>query len=220
MPKLTWDDTGKKFYETGVKKGVLYPMSTEGTYETGVAWNGLTGVTENPSGAEATNLYANDQKYGSILSAEEFGCTIEAYTYPEEFAACNGEAEMNPGVYVAQQTRKKFGFSYVTTIGNDSLGTDYGYKIHLVYGCTASPSERSHATINDSPEAETLSYEVTCDPIKVDGMKASAHIIIDSTKIGETQLEALEKKLYGDDDSGSPTLPLPSELKTLTTVSD
>lgn len=214
MARLTWDDTGKRLFETGVKKGVLYPM-TDGTYGTGVAWNGLTAVTESPSGAEPTNLYADDIKYGSLLSTEEFGCTIEAYTYPEEFAPCDGQSEMDTGVYVAQQTRQKFGFSYVTTVGNDSEGTDYGYKIHLVYGCTASPSERSHSTINDSPEAETMSWEVTTDPINVDSMKPTSHIIIDSTKVSPQVLTAVENALYGDASSGTPKLPLPSELKTI-----
>lgn len=215
MARLTWDNTGERLFEIGVKKGVLYPMGDAGTYETGVAWSGLSNVTESPSGAEPTNLYADDIKYGSIMSAEEFGLTIEAYMYPDEFAACDGQAELDEGVYVSQQTRKKFGFSYVTTIGNDTDGTDHGYKIHLVYGCTASPSEKAHNSINDSPDTDPFSWEVTTDPVSVAGMKPTSHIIIDSTKVTPQVLAAIEDALYGDSSSGTPKLPLPDELQTI-----
>lgn len=218
MLALTWDDVGKRLYETGVKKGVVYPISESGAYENGEAWNGLTAVNESPTGAEATPLYANDQKYLELRSAEEFGFTIEAYTYPEAFAACNGEAELVEGVSVSQQTRKKFGLSYVTTLGNDSKGTDYGYKLHLVYGAIANPSEKNNATINDSPEAATLSWECSTTPVTVPGdFKPTAHIVIDSTKANATCLKKLEDKLYGVGSSGTATLPLPDEVVTLMT---
>lgn len=212
MPKLTWDDTGKRFYETGVKKGVLYPMGDAGnTYGTGVAWNGLTAVTESPSGAEATDLYADDIKYLSLRSAETFGGTIEAYTYPDEFGVCDGSASVATGVVIGQQSRKMFGLSYVTTVGNDVDGNDHGYKIHLLYGLTASPSEKGYQTISDSPEAITFSWEVTSTPVNVTGFKPTSCITIDSTKADPTKLAALEAKLYGDT-VGEPTLPLPDEV--------
>lgn len=214
MAKLTWDQTGERYYETGVKKGVLYPQSTEGTYPKGVAWNGLTAVTESPSGAEATALYADDMKYLNLYSAEEFGATIEAYTYPDEFAACDGSAELTPGVSIGQQKRSTFGFSYTTAIGNDVDGSDHGYKLHLIYGCKAAPSERAYATINDSPEAITFSWEVTSTPVNVTGFKPTSCITIDSTKANAEKLAALEKILYGDTEVEA-RLPLPDEVATL-----
>ena len=219
MAKLTWDDTGKKIFETGVDRGVVYPMSSTGTYDNGEAWNGLTAVNESPSGAEATKLWANNGQYGELRSEEEFGFTIEAYTYPDGFAACNGEKELVEGVSVAQQTRQKFGFSYRSLLGNDVQGTDYGYLLHLVYGATANPSEKSRATVNDSPEAQTMSWECSTTPVAVPDMKPTAHIIINSTKVDPDCLEALEKKLYGDESAGTATLPLPAEVKTLMTPS-
>lgn len=216
MSKLVWDKTGERYYETGVKNGVLY-IPTEGVYSKGVAWNGLTAVTESPSGAEATALYADDMKYLSLYSAEEFGATIEAYTYPDEFAQCDGSAELTKGVSIGQQTRKTFGLCYRTTIGNDTDGNDYGYKLHMIYGCMASPSEKAYATINDSPEAITFSWEVTTTPVSVAGFKPTASITIDSTKADPTKLAALEDILYGKDgEPGSEArLPLPDEIKTL-----
>lgn len=215
MAKLTWDDTGKKIFETGVDRGVVYPMGESGTYDSGEAWNGLTGVDESPSGAEATKLWANNGQYGELRSEEEFGFTINAYTYPDSFGECNGEKEMVPGVSVAQQTRKKFGFSYRSLLGNDVKGTDFGYLLHLVYGATANPSEKSRQTVNDSPEAQTMSWECTTTPVAVPDMKPTAHIIINSTKVNPTKLAELEKKLYGDESAGTATLPLPAEVKTL-----
>lgn len=216
MSKLVWDKTGERYYETGVKNGVLY-IPTEGVYSKGVAWNGLTAVTESPSGAEATALYADDMKYLSLYSAEEFGATIEAYTYPDEFAQCDGSAELTKGVSIGQQTRKTFGLCYRTTIGNDTDGNDHGYKLHMIYGCMASPSEKAYATINDSPEAITFSWEVTTTPVSVAGFKPTASITIDSTKADPTKLAELEDILYGKDgDPGSEArLPLPDEIKTL-----
>ena len=216
MSKLVWDKTGERYYETGVKNGVLY-IPTEGVYSKGVAWNGLTAVTESPSGAEATALYADDMKYLSLYSAEEFGATNEAYTYPDEFAQCDGSAELTKGVSIGQQTRKTFGLCYRTTIGNDTDGNDHGYKLHMIYGCMASPSEKAYATINDSPEAITLSWEVTTTPVSVAGFKPTASITIDSTKADPTKLAALEDILYGKDgEPGSEArLPLPDEIKTL-----
>lgn len=221
MTKLVWDATGERLYETGVKNGVLYVQDAEGKYPTGVAWNGLINVTESPSGAEASPLYADDIKYLELTSNEEFGGTIEAYTYPEEFGACNGEAELVEGiagVKIGQQKRKAFGFSYTTTVGNDLEGDSYGYKIHLVYGAKAAASEKAYATINDSPEAITFSWEFTTTPVKVEGFKPTAHIEIDSTKFekGENgaknaQLQAIEDLLYGSD-SKEATLPSIEEL--------
>lgn len=208
---LTWDDTGKRLYETGVKKGVLYPIQTGGTYTKGVAWNGLTAVTESPSGAEATDLYADDIKYVTLRSAETFGATIEAYTYPDEFAECDGSASVATGVTIGQQARKTFGMSYVTTVGNDVDGDAHGYKIHLIYGLTASPSEKGYQTISDSPEAITFSWEVSAVPVNVTGYKPTACITIDSTKADPTKLQALEKKLYGDTASEA-QLPMPDEV--------
>lgn len=216
MAKLTWDDTGKRLYETGVKQGVLYPIQTGGVYSKGVAWNGLTAVTESPSGAEATALYADDIKYLSLYSAEEFGATIEAYTYPDEFMECDGSATLAKGVTVGQQDRKTFGLCYKTTVGNDVDGASHGYKLHLIYGAMASPSEKAYATINDSPEAITFSWEVTTTPVNVTGMKPTASITIDSTKADPTCLAALEEALYGGAEAEA-RLPLPDEVKTLMT---
>lgn len=215
MSKLTWDASGERLYETGVKQGVLYVMGSNG-YGNGVAWNGLTAITESPSGAESTPLYADDIKYLDLRSTEEFGATIEAYTYPDEFAACDGSASLADGVSIGQQARKMFGLCYRTTVGNDTDGTDHGYKLHLIYGATASPSEKAYETINDSPEAITFSWEITTTPVSVTGFKPTASITIDSTKADPTCLSALEAKLYGGENS-EPTLPLPDEVKTLMT---
>lgn len=213
MAKLVWDKTGERLYETGVKNGVLYPQE-KGAYPKGVAWNGLTAVTESPSGAEATPLYADDIKYVNLISAEEFGGTIEAYMYPDEFAQCDGSAALATGVMIGQQTRKTFGLSYKTTLGNDEELNDYGYKLHLIYGALAAPSEKGYASINDSPEAMTLSWEFTTTPVSVEGFKPTASIIIDSTKADKVKLAALEAILYGTEDA-EPRLPLPSEIATL-----
>lgn len=197
MSKLVWDQTGERLYETGVKNGVLY-IPTNGVYDKGVAWNGLTAVTESPSGAEATALYADDIKYLSLMSTEEFGATVEAYTYPDEFAQCDGSASLAKGASIGQQPRKTFGLSYKTTVGNDVDGNDYGYKLHLIYGALAAPSEKAYSTINDSPEAITFSWEITTTPVNVTGYKPTASITIDSTKADAEKLAALEKILYGD----------------------
>ena len=219
MAKLVWDKTGDRLYETGVKNGVLY-IPTAGIYSKGVAWNGLTSVTESPSGAEATALYADDIKYLSLMSTEEFGATIEAYTYPDEFAACDGSAELADGVMIGQQKRSTFGLCYKTTIGNDTDGNDHGYKLHIIYGAQAAPSEKAYATINDSPEAITFSWEITTTPVNVTGAKPTASLVIDSTKADPSKLAALEDILYGKDgDSATePRLPLPDEIKTLMTA--
>lgn len=224
MSKIVWDKTGERLYETGVKNGVLY-LQTNGVYNNGVAWNGLTAVTESPSGAEATALYADDMKYLNLYSAEEFGATIEAYTYPDEFAECDGSKELVDGVMIGQQTRKAFGLCYRTVIGNDTDGEAHGYKLHIIYGAMASPSEKAYATINDSPEAITFSWEVTTTPVNVTGAKPTASVVIDSTKADPTKLAALEVILYGKDptqsngnDGVAPRLPLPDELKTLMTT--
>lgn len=215
MAKLVWDKSGERYYETGVKNGVLYVYdTTQKKYGTGVAWNGLTAVTESPSGAEATALYADDIKYLSLLSTEEFGATIEAYTYPDEFAECDGSATLSEGVFIGQQKRKTFGMAYKTALGNDTDGNDYGYKLHIIYGALAAPSEKAYATINDSPEAITFSWEVTTTPVEVTGHKPTASITIDSTKADPTKLAALEKKLFGDE-AAEPELPLPDEIATL-----
>ena len=216
MAKIEWDKTGERLYETGVKNGVLY-VQEGGVYGNGVAWNGLTAVTESPSGAEATPLYADDIKYLNLLSTEEFGATIEAYTYPDEFAACDGSAALADGVMIGQQARKTFGLCYRTTIGNDTEGNDHGYKLHIIYGALAAPSEKAYATINDSPEAITFSWEVTTTPVNVTGAKPTASITIDSTKADPTKLAALEKKLYGDTNTEA-TLPLPDEIKGIFTA--
>ena len=219
MAKLVWDKTGDRLYETGVKNGVLY-IPTSGVYSKGVAWNGLTAVTESPSGAEATALYADDTKYLSLMSTEEFGATIEAYTYPDEFAACDGSAELADGVMIGQQKRSIFGLCYKTTIGNDTEGNDHGYKLHIIYGAQAKPSERAYATINDSPEAITFSWEITTTPVNVTGAKPTASLVIDSTKADPSKLAALEDILYGKDGepANEPRLPLPDEIKSLMTA--
>jgi len=210
MTKILWDQAGERLYETGVSKGVLYPKSAEGTYPLGVAWNGLTAVTESPSGAEATPLYADNIKYLNLMSAEEFGATIEAYTYPDEFAACNGEAALTEGVSIGQQARKTFGMSYVTKVGND-IDAEAGYKIHLIYGALAAPSEKAYATVNDSPEAITFSWEVTTTPVEVTGFKPTATLVIDSTKVEAEKMAAIEDILYGSA-SEEARLPLPDEV--------
>lgn len=217
MAKLVWNEIGKRFYETGVEKGVLYPQEG-GAYPKGVVWDGLTGVTESPSGAEATPLYASNVKYLNLMSKEEFGATVEAYTYPDEFAECDGSAELTKGVSVGQQPRKLFGMSYVTLKGNDTESTDHGYKIHLIYGAMASPSERAYATVNESPEAITFSWAITTTPVEIKGMKPSACITIDSTKVESTKLKALEDALYGTAEKEA-HLPLPEELITILGVS-
>lgn len=224
MSKIVWDQTGERLYETGIDRGVLYLIDNTGKYNNGVAWNGLTGVTESPSGAEATDLYADNIKYLSMRSAETFGATIEAYTYPDEFAECDGSATLATGVTVGQQSRKTFGLCYRTVIGNDVEGQDHGYKLHLIYGCTASPSEKAYTTINDSPEAITFSWELSTTPVNVTGLKPTACVTIDSTKADPDCLAALEEILYGKDAGaeGSPAavparLPLPDEVKTVMT---
>ena len=221
MSAIVWDNAGERLYETGVQKGVLYVYGTpadgsDSPYVNGVAWNGLTAVTESPSGAEATALYADDIKYLNLMSNEEFGATIEAYTYPDEFAACDGSAELGniAGVYIGQQKRSTFGLCYRTTLGNDTNGNDYGYKLHIIYGCLAAPSEKAYATINDSPEAITFSWEVTTTPVQVAGHKPTASITIDSTKVAKDKLTALEAILYGSA-SKDAYLPLPDEIVTI-----
>ena len=211
MSKIVWDQTGERLYETGVKQGVLYIQDTGGTYPKGVAWNGLTAVTESPSGAEATPLYADDIKYLNLISTEELGGTIEAYTYPDEFAECDGSASIATGVYVGQQPRKTFGMCYTTTVGNDVDSNAHGYKLHLIYGALASPSEKAYSTINDSPEAITFSWEFSTTPVNVTGFKPTANIVIDSTKVTSEKLTALEKILYGDTETEA-RLPLPDEV--------
>ena len=218
MAKIVWDKTGEKTYETGVKNGVLYPQGEGGTYTKGVAWNGLTAVTESPSGAEPNPLDADDIKYLNLISAEEFGATIEAYKYPDEFAECDGSAEIAPGVTVGQQARKAFGMSYKTTFGNDVDGNEHGYKLHLIYGALASPSEKAYNTINDSPEAITFSWSITTTPVEIKGMKPSSCITIDSTKVEKDKLKALEDALYGTAEKEA-HLPLPEELLTIFGVS-
>lgn len=221
MARLVWDADSQRLYETGVDHGVLYVKGSNGTYPAGVAWNGLTAVTESPSGAESTPLYADNIKYLNLRSAEEFGATIEAYTYPDEFAQCDGSAELANGVMIGQQTRKMFGLSYRTKIGNDTDGEDHGYKLHLIYGCDAAPSERGYQTVNDSPSAITFSWTVSTTPVNVSGFKPTASLTIDSTKVDATKLKTLEDILYGSDTStfaeGDATssearLPLPDEV--------
>ena len=215
MAKLVWDKAGEHIYETGVSKGVLYVMSnTPGTYEKGVAWNGLSSVSESPTGAEVSAIYADNIKYLNLMSREEFEGSIEAYTYPDEFMACDGSAspENAKGFVVGQQDRKTFAFCYQTKVGTD-LDPEAGYKIHIIYGALASPSERSYETVNDSPEAMTFSWDITTTPVAVTGFKPTAHVELDSTKIDKTKLEKIEAKLYGTDEpSGEPTLLMPDEI--------
>ena len=217
MSKIVWDAIGEHTFETGVRNGVLYLKGVEGTYNTGVAWNGLTSVSESPEGAEATDLYADDIKYLTLMSAENFKATIEAYTYPVEFEECDGSATIAKGVVIGQQSRKPFGLCYRTAIGNDTDGNEHGYKLHIVYGCQASPSEKQYSTINDSPEAITFSWEVNTTPVNVNGKKPTATLIIDSTKADKAKLTALEAILYGSE-STEPRLPLPDEIATLMTT--
>lgn len=219
MSKIVWDKTGERLYETGVKNGVLYVQNSDGSYPKGVAWNGLTAVTESPSGAEATALYADDIKYLNLMSNEEFGATIEAYMYPKEFKVCDGSAEIAKGVTIGQQARKTFGLAYRTVLGNDVDGNDHGYKLHLIYGATASPSEKGYSTINDSPEAITFSWELNTTPVSVTGFKPTASLVIDSTEVDAEKLAELETILYGKDptsdggaDGVDPRLPLPDEV--------
>ena len=213
MSKLVFDKTGERFYETGVSHGVLYVQDEHGRYPRGVVWNGLTNVTESPSGAEATPLYAGNIKYLQLISAEEFGATIEAYTYPEEFEACDGSAALDAegGIIIGQQDRKSFGMSYRTIIGNDVRGDNLGYKIHIIYGATAAPSEKAYQTVNDSPEAITFSWELTTIPVEVTGHKPTATLVIDSTKVKPATLTKIEEKLYGTTATEA-TLPLPDEI--------
>ena len=219
MSRLIWDAVGERRYETGVKKGVIYPQGSDGLYPKGAAWNGLTGVTESPSGAEVTPLYANDDKYANLVSKEEFGGTIEAYTFPDEFIPCNGSVEAAPGVKLGQQSRKQFGFTYVSGVSNDTEGYEHGYKVHLVYGALAKPSEVGRSTVNDNPDAITLSWEFSTTPVNVTGFKPVAHLEIDSTKVDAEKLKKLEDILYGKDptteggaDGTEARLPLPDEV--------
>lgn len=220
MAKLKWDNPGEHFYETGVRNCVLFVQNANGTYGTGVPWNGITTITESPSGAESTSLYADDIKYLNLLSVEEFGATIEAYTYPDAFAECNGEAQVVTGLTLGQQARKSFAFCYRTAVGNDTVGSDYGYKLHIVYGAQASPSERSYQTMNENPEANTFSWEIKTTPVNVKGnYKATSLIVIDSKKVDADKLAALEDLLYGkdaDEDAGTlettSSLPLPDAI--------
>lgn len=214
MSKLVWDQTGEREYETGVKNGVLYPQGESGTYPKGIAWNGLISVTESPSGAEEQALYADDIKYAAPRSREEFGATIEAYTYPEAFEKCDGSAQLAPGVTIGQQTRTPFGLAYKTTIGNDTENNNYGYKLHLIYGATAAPSEKAYQTINDSPEAITFSWELTTTPVSVNGYEPTAILTIDSTKTDPTKLATLEGILFGSEETEA-RLPLPNEIATI-----
>ena len=208
--ELVWDATGERLWETGVDKVVLFPMIS-GEYQAGVAWNGVTNITESPSGAEASPFFADNVKYANLFSAEDFGATIEAYMYPDEFADCDGSVELAPGVRIGQQPRKPFGFAYRTLIGNDTENENYGYKIHLVYGAMAAPSEKAHNSVNESPELEPMSWEITTTPVNVAGYKATAHLEIDSTKTDAAKLAIIEAKLYGTS-SEEPTLLLPDEV--------
>lgn len=208
MSKLIWDEVGKRIYESGVNQAVLYPLNTTtGVYDVGVAWNGLSKVSESPSGAEASPVYADNIKYLNLVSAEEFSATIEAYTYPDEFSECNGEAELTPGVSVGQQTRKTFGLCYRTLLGNDTEQMDFGYKLHLVYGALCAPSSKDYQTINKDPEAMALSWEISTTPVPITGFKPSATLVIDSTKVDAAKLAALEAILYGKNATTEPVAP-------------
>ena len=214
MAKLVWDQTGQKFFETGVSNGVLYVSDGQGGYLKGVAWNGLTSVAENPSGAESNPVYADNIKYLNIISAEEFGATIEAYTYPDEFMECDGSAQVVAGVNIGQQARKSFGISYRTRVGNDVAGDNLGYKIHVIYNCQASPSGKTYSTVNESPEAITFSWEVTTTPVPVEGFRPTATVVFDSTKLDAEKMAAVENALYGGA-SSEPGLPSIEELLAL-----
>jgi hypothetical protein len=217
MSKLVWDQSGKRLYETGVDHGVLYPIQTSGVYSKGVAWNGLTAVTESPSGADVNDIYADNMKYLGLVGAEKFGATVEAYTYPDEFAECDGSVELVKGATIGQQNRKVFGMVYRTVIGNDVDGNEHGYKLHLIYGATAAPSEKAYNTINEDPEAITFSWELSTTPVNVTGHKPTASLTIDSTKADPTKLAELEKILFGDTET-EPRLPLPDEIAQLLNV--
>lgn len=219
MSKLVWDQTGKRFYETGVDRCVHYLQDNTGAYTSGVAWNGITAVTESPSGAEASPLYADNIKYLNLMSAEDFGATIEAYTYPDEFAECDGSSEISTGVTIGQQARKVFGLCYRTILGNDIESNDHGYKLHIIYGAQAAPSEKGYATVNDSPEAITFSWEITTTAVNVTGFKPTATIVIDSTKVSAAALAALEDVLYGNANDAA-RLPLPDEIVTIISTAD
>jgi hypothetical protein len=215
MTRLVWDDTGKRFFETGIDKAVLYVMDSGGAYPLGVPWNGITAVTESPGGAEASPLYADNIKYLTLMSAETFAATLEAYTYPDAFVECDGSAALHPGLFVAQQTRKQFGLVYRTKLGNDVGGQDLGYKLHLIYGCLASPSEKAYASINESPEAITFSWEISTTPVLVTGFTPTSLLIVDSTKSTVNGLAALNDKLFGDASAGVAALPLPDAVHIL-----
>lgn len=214
MAKLEWDKSGERLWETGVEQAALFLVDEAGKYSNGEAWNGLIGITESPSGAEPTALWANDKKYGELLSTEEFGGSIEAYMYPDGFKACNGEAQLVKGVSITQQARKTFGLAYKTLVGNDVVGYKYGYKLHLVYGAKAAVSEKSNQTINDSPEAMTMSWEFSTTPVAVEGFEPTSHLIINSKDVDPEKLAALEAMIYGGADS-EPELPLPDKVAEL-----
>lgn len=214
MSKIVWDKTGERFYETGVDRGVLYVQDDQGNYPKGVAWNGLIQVTESPTGAEPTPIYADNIKYLNLTSVEEFEATIEAYTYPEEFEECDGSAELAPGITIGQQPRKAFGLCYRTKLGNDLEGDDYGYKLHLIYGAKAAPTEKGYETINDSPDAITFSWDITTTPVPVTGFKPTSTLVVDSTKVDPEKLAALEEILYGSEEEDA-RLPLPDEVLTI-----
>ena len=214
MARLIWDEVGQRFFETGVKNGVLYVQDDDGSYKNGVVWNGLTAVTESPSGAEETPLYADDVKYLTLRSAEEFGATVEAYTYPEEFEQCDGSASIADGVTIGQQARRAFGLCYRTSIGNDIQGQNFSYKIHLIYGCTVAPSEKSYSTINDNPEAITFSWELSTVPVPVDGFSPTASLVIDASKVDKGKMQQLEDALFGDETNEAKLL-LPNEIMEL-----
>lgn len=212
--KLVWDNVGERFYETGVKNCALYLQNTDGSYPKGVAWNGISAINESPSGAESSPIYADDTKYLNLISNEELSASIEAYTYPDEFAECDGSAEIATGITIGQQPRKAFGLAYKTTLGNDIVGNEYGYKLHLLYGCKAAPSEKAYSTINDSPEAITFSWEISTTPVNVKGFKPTSNLTIDSSKVAPEKLAALEAVLFGSE-SIEARLPLPDEIITL-----
>ena len=211
MARLIWDEVGQRFFETGVKNGVLYVQDNDGSYKNGVVWNGLTAVTESPSGAEETPLYADDVKYLTLRSAEEFGATVEAYTYPEEFEQCDGSASIADGVTIGQQARRAFGLCYRTSVGNDIQGQNFSYKLHLIYGCTVAPSEKSYSTINDNPEAITFSWELSTVPVPVEGFNPTASLVIDASKVDEGKMQQLEDALFGAE-SNEAKLLLPNEI--------